>query len=342
MGEKLRVVQVGLGGMGQGWLRLLCGSEDVEVVGLVDLRHEAALKGAETAGLPAGRAGTDLKEMLAKAEADAVVDVTVPAAHKEVTITALEAGCHVLGEKPLADSMENASTMVAAAEKAGKIYMVSQNYRWASAVRSIRKAISDGLIGTVTTVNIDFYIGAHFGGFRDEMEHPLLLDMSIHHFDMLRCVTGADPRTVYCYEFSPHGSWYAGDVATTAIFEMSEGIVFTYRGSWCAEGFNTGWNGSWRIIGDAGSILWNGDQPTAEVLTDTREGFNYPKEEKEVPAISEGPDGLGGSLSRFLTAIKNGGQPETWCGDNIKSFSMVCGALESAGRRERIEIGCGG
>jgi predicted dehydrogenase len=339
MSEKIRVIQVGLGGMGQGWLNNLDKSEDVEIVGVVDLREEAAQAAAEKVGLSADNAYTDMNVAIEKHQPDAVVDVTIPAAHREVTLTALAAGCHVIGEKPLSDSLSNAQEMVQAAEDAGKIYMVSQNYRWAKAIRAMRKAIVDGLIGKVTTANIDFYIGAHFGGFRDEMDHPLLLDMSIHHFDMLRCVTGADPQAVYCHEFNPHGSWYKGDVATTAIFEMTEGIVFTYRGSWCAEGHNTNWNGNWRIIGDKGSIIWDGAETlVAEILTDAEEGFTRPKEEVEIEKPEAGPEGLPGSLARFVTAIREGGQPETWCGDNIRSVAMVFGAVESAGQGERIEV----
>ena len=56
----------------------------------------------------------------------------------------------------------------------------------------------------------DFFIGAHFGGFRDEMAHVLLLDMAIHTFDQARKILGADPVSVYCHEFNPAGSWYAG------------------------------------------------------------------------------------------------------------------------------------
>ncbi|MDA0841774.1 MAG: Gfo/Idh/MocA family oxidoreductase, partial [Planctomycetota bacterium] len=304
MSERIRVIQVGLGGMGQGWLNTLKSCEDVDIVGVVDLREEAARAAAEKVGIGAENAGTDMHAALEKYQPDAVVDVTIPAAHKEVTLTALAAGCHVIGEKPLSDSLPNAQEMVRAAEKAGKIYMVSQNYRWAKSVRAIRKAIQDGLIGKVTAANIDFYIGAHFGGFRDEMDHPLLLDMSIHHFDMLRCVTGVDPQAVYCLEYNPHGSWYKGDVATTAIFEMTEGIVFTYRGSWCAEGHNTNWNGHWRIIGDKGTIIWDGaDVLTAEILTGAKEGFTRPKELVEIARPEVGPEGLGGSLARFVTAI---------------------------------------
>jgi len=342
MAKRYQVVQAGCGGMGQGWLKMLAESPLVELVGVVDIRQEAAEAAATKFGLSKAQAGTDLKALIASQKPELVVDVTIPAAHKAVTLTALAAGCHVLGEKPLSDSMVNARTMVAAAKKARRVYMVSQNYRWAKEIRAIRKAIAAGLIGTVTTCNIDFYIGAHFGGFRDEMAHPLLLDMSIHHFDMMRCVTGADPLAVYCHEFNPAGSWYKGAVSAQALFEMSRGLVFNYRGSWCAEGYNTNWNGDWRIIGDKGSIRFDKNTPpTAEITVPNSTGFTRPVETQVLPLEAETP-GQNGSLVRFIEAIESGQAPETSCEDNIKSLAMVFGAVESAQKGQRVKIQVGG
>jgi predicted dehydrogenase len=76
-------------------------------------------------------------------------------------------------------------------------------------------------------VNADFYIGAHFGGFRDQMQHVLLLDMAIHSFDQARMVMQADPVSVYCREWNPKGSWYQHGASVVAVFEMTGGIVYT-------------------------------------------------------------------------------------------------------------------
>ena len=51
-----------------------------------------------------------------------------------------------------------------------------------------------------------------------------------------RLLTAADPVSVYCHEWNPAGSWYDHDASAVAFFEMSDGLVYTYRGSWCAEG----------------------------------------------------------------------------------------------------------
>ena len=59
----------------------------------------------------------------------------------------------------------------------------------------------------------EFFKAPHFGGFREEMAHPLLVDMAIHAFDAARYLLGADPVSVYCEAFNPAWSWYAGDAA---------------------------------------------------------------------------------------------------------------------------------
>ena len=91
--------------------------------------------------------------------------------------------------------------------------------------------------------------------------------MAIHHFDLARYFTGLDAVAVYAHEFNPQGSWYEGDVAATCIFEMSNGAIFTYRGSWCAEGCHTSWNGDWRFIGINGTLLCEKDQPRGEIVS---------------------------------------------------------------------------
>ena len=109
----------------------------------------------------------------------------------------------MLGEKPLADTMANARRDGRGGAGAGKLYAVIQNRRYDPNIRRLRAFLGSGAIGEITTVNSDFYIGAHFGGFRDRMEHVLLLDMAIHTFDAARLISGADPVAVYCQRMEP-------------------------------------------------------------------------------------------------------------------------------------------
>ena len=60
-------------------------------------------------------------------------------------------------------------------------------------------------------------------------------------FDQARCMSGADALAVTCHEFNPAWSWYRHGAGASAIFEMADGLVFTYRGCWCASGRITEW-----------------------------------------------------------------------------------------------------
>ncbi len=138
MSDNMRVVLAGCGGISGAWLEAAAKMDDLEVVGLVDLDENAARKNAGEYGLPEAFVGTDIEEALNQARPDIVFDCTVPEAHVMVTLAALGHGCHVLGEKPLADSMHNARKMVKAANDAGRIYAVMQNRRFDWRIRRLR------------------------------------------------------------------------------------------------------------------------------------------------------------------------------------------------------------
>ncbi len=340
--KKIRAVLAGCGGMSGAWLNLETVKKKVDVVGFVDVRKKSAVARANEFGASGAVAGTDLKKILKTCEADVVFDCSVPEAHCEITLTALRHGCHVLGEKPMADSMSNARKMVAASKKAGKIYVVIQNRRYDGSIRALRKFLDSGVIGKVTTVQSNFFLGPHFGGFRDRMKHVLLLDMAIHTFDAARLITGADAKSVYCHEWNPSGSWYDHDASAVAIFEMTGGIVYTYEGSWCCEGCNTSWEASWRIIGEKGCVLWDGGTGIKAEQVKKAKGFHSQIVEVKVPVscpkqLTGGHEGI---MRSFINCIEKGGTPETVCTDNIKSLAMVHGAVESACKGRKINMGC--
>jgi predicted dehydrogenase len=331
----LKALLVGAGGMGRAWGKNLRDCADVELGGWVDIRPGVAAEAAAELGRPGLYTGDDLARALAEVKPDFVVDVTIPEAHRDVTLAALAAGVPVLGEKPMADTMEHARDMVAASEGAGKLYMVSQSRRYDPRLHAFRRLIAEHT-GELGILNSDFYIGAHFGGFRDEMESPLLLDMAIHTLDAARYLSGADPVAVYCEDFNPQWSWYRGAACATALFEMTGGLRYTYRGSWCSEGRHTSWEGEWRAVGPHGTATWDGTgAPVAEVVTGSG-GFHAPTEPRTVAVDESVARGIAGSLRDFLHALRTGATPMGECHDNIKSLAMVFGAIESAATGRRV------
>ena len=337
-------VLVGCGAMAKGWLKALSETPSlagrVAIVGLVDVNVAAAEALRAEFGLGTAQTGTDLEAMLSATSPDLLFDVVVPAARHDVVLSGLRHGCHVLTEKPMAASLAEAEEIVAAAKSAGRVHAVVQNRRFVDGVRRIRETIASGALGELTALHADFFVGAHFGGFREQMQNVLLLDMAIHTIDAARFMSGADPLAVYCQQSNPRGSWYAHGAAANAIFELSDDIVFTYRGSWAAEGANTSWESAWRIIGTKGTLLWDGhEQFEAKVVAGT-EGFFRPLADLEIPATSDAKQthGHASVITEFLDAIEAGRQPETAGADNIKSLAMVFGAIESARLGQRVAI----
>jgi predicted dehydrogenase len=333
-----RVVVVGAGGIATAWFPALA-EEQVEIAAVVDVDEQAARRRMEEYGV-AAELSSDLSAMLRRHQPDFVLDITPPQAHAQVTTAALRAGFPVLGEKPMADSMRAARRMVRTAEETGQLYMVSQTRRWDAQHEVLHRMVRQEALGPLTTANCDFYKACHFGGFREEMESPLILDMAIHHFDMARYLTGQDPVAVYAHEFNPTGSWFQGDVAASCIFEMTGGVVFTYRGSWCANGCETSWNGHWRLVGEQGTVLYEEDEiPCAEELAARPvEGEPTPYGPLTVPSPVVEYPAWRGALREMLAYLREGTLPQTECHDNIKSLAMVFAAMESSRRGRRVQV----
>ena len=331
-----RVVVVGAGGIAQAWFPALK-VEAVEVVAVVDVQLEAAQRRVAEFSLDT-RTSTNLAEVLADPP-DFVLDLTVPEARGGVVKAALNAGCHVLSEKPMAASVAEARELLRLSETKGKVFMISQNRRWDPRHVQLRRALEEKL-GAVSMVNCAFYLGAHFGGFRDEMKNPLLLDMAIHHFDLARFFTQQDPVAVYAAAFNPAGSWYAGNAAASCIFELTGGVSFSYQGSWCAEGHPTSWNGDWRFVGERGSVLYERDAAPRAVVLAGDSGFQRPLKDLELPDTPLAHTQQRGALRAMVNFLRGGPRPPTEAKDNIKSLAMVFGAVHSAqtGKRVVLEV----
>ena len=337
MTRPFRVLLVGCGGISREWLGATQRLPDLELVGLVDLSLGAAEARAAEFGLDVPL-GTDLTAMLARTRPDVVFNCTVPEAHFAVTTAALEAGAHVFSEKPLASTLAEAEAMIAAAKASGKVLATMQNRRYDPTIRMLRDFLRSGVIGDVTTVYSDFFIGAHFGGFRDRMPHVLLKDMAIHTFDAARFLTGLRATSVYALEWNPAGSWYERDASAVALFEMGGGVVYSYRGSWCAEGLATSWEGHWRIVGTKGTIVCDRDGVRGEVVTKAGSFIS-----EVAPVTLPEPEGLelswhGAAIQAFVQALHKGRTPETHAEDNLYSLRMVLGAVESSERRTAVRL----
>ncbi|MEK4142234.1 Gfo/Idh/MocA family oxidoreductase [Paenibacillus odorifer] len=340
MTAQYRVAVAGCGGMANAWIEYALLRPDTKIVALVDIRLESAEAMAAKHGISC-LTFTDIKQAIQETAANLVFDVTVPGSHFNISSTALELGCNVFSEKPLAETMEECNKIVEISERTGNAHAVMQNRRYDPRIRSLRKIIESGTIGRTGFIGASFFLGAHFGGFRDVMKSPLLLDMAIHTFDQARFINGANPVSVYCQEFNPPGSWYEGNASAVCIFEMSDGSIFTYQGSWCAEGASTSWEASWRVNGEKGTAIWDGHElPYAEVVTAGDQSDKFIRDVKRINGdnVEMNKTFHHGCLDEMFLSLAEQRPAETNCRDNRYSMAMVFGALESAESGRKIDL----
>ena len=146
----MRTVKIGLigaGGIAQTHLRALRAVEGIEVVAICDIMKERAERSAKEFGIP--RALTDYQELLAMDEIEAVSITTYNQAHCAPTVDALRAGKHVMVEKPMAATLEDATTMTKVAHETGKILMVALKTRYSPHMITAKRIAESGELGNI-------------------------------------------------------------------------------------------------------------------------------------------------------------------------------------------------
>lgn len=332
MADRLRIVQAGLGGWGRNWQKEVVPEVDlVELVASVD-------PVAESREAAAGPAYGSLSEALDSVEADAVLVTAGLVAHAPLAREALSAGKHVLVEKPFAPTVEEARSLVSLASEQGRTLMVSQNYRFFPAPRTVRRLM--GELGALHRIDIDFRKMSKPRGRRASPHHalaqPLLSDMSIHHFDLLRFIIGAEPERIFCEAWTPSWSAFVGPAEAAASIAFPDGIGVSYRGSWVSAGAPTTWSGDWRMEFEHGEIAWasRADHGSSgDAVRMTRDGSPVEVSLDQVDYIDRQ-----GTLSEFADAVLSGRTPQCSGADNIGTLGMSLAAIDSATEHRPVSL----
>jgi predicted dehydrogenase len=334
---KLRLIQCGVGGFGAGWVKNhTIKSPDFDLVAVVDIADKALKEAGDLAGLGEDRRFKSLEAAVDKVQADAVLTVTPPAVHAQHAKIAFSRGLHLMSEKPMADTLDNARLMAQCARQAGRQLVISQNYRYSPPIHRLRQLLAQKVVGELGHGHIDFYIPADFTGtFRQTMEYVLLVDMAIHHMDLIRYVTGRNITKVTAQTFRPAWSWYAHHNGLKMLLELDGGLPLSYSGDWSAKGRLTGWNGSWRLQCAEGSLHL---EPEGITIGRCEKWSKNPSSEKaDVPEIA--PTGQAATLALFAEAIRSGKPAQISGEDNLWSFGAVMAGVASAKEGRTVDVG---
>lgn len=234
MTKPLGVALIGAGGIGEIRAEAAAQTPGVKLVALVDLMKERAEKVAAQFG---AQPSTDPLAAAQRSDVDIVIVSTPPNHHADMTIAALEAGKHVICEKPLAHTLEDAERMCQAADKSGVYLKTGFNHRYFPSMQFARKLIDSGKIGDVITVQA--YAG-HPGGkeFGHDWIHDgavtgggSLVDNGIHILDLTRFFFG-DVDTAMGYRANLVWKFDNAEDNGFALFRSASGNIAQVHASW--------------------------------------------------------------------------------------------------------------
>jgi predicted dehydrogenase len=253
--EKVRIGMIGCGGIANGkHMPALKRQTDIiaEMTAFCDIVPERAVKASEEFGAPGSRAYTDYRELLTSGEVDVVHVCTPNDSHAEIAIAAMEAGLHVLTEKPMAKKAADARTMAEAAKRTGKLLSVGYQSRFRSDSQYLKALIEEGVLGEV------YYARGHavrrravptWGVFLDAEKQGggPLIDIGTHALDLtlwlmdnyeVESVTGSVYRKLADRENAANawGSWdpkeYTVEDSAFGFIKMKSGATVYLEASW--------------------------------------------------------------------------------------------------------------
>ena len=210
--DKLKVAVIGNGGISGVHLRGYSLNPDVEIYALCDINEERLNRRGDEYHVDPARRFTDVNEMLAACpEIEAVSVCTWNAAHAQCAIAALNAGKHVLCEKPMAMTVEEAEAMQAAAEKNNRLLMIGFVRRFGNDCAIMKDFIDNGYFGDIYYAKATYLRrkGCPGGWFVDKARSGggPLIDLGVHIIDLCRYLMGnPKPVSVYGATFNKLGN----------------------------------------------------------------------------------------------------------------------------------------
>ncbi len=337
----LRMIHVGCGGFGAAWCRefLPPNIADglIRPVAAVDTNPAVLSNAREHLGLPASRCYTDLRRAFAENPADFCTVVVPPDQHESVVDVAVEHGCHILSEKPVAHTLAASCRIARKVGAAGLKMGVTMSHRFRRDITCFREAVRDPANGPLDYVVCRFTWNARQsdGTFRYTMDHPLLIDAAIHHLDLTMDLAGGLCDTVYAQTWRPPWTQMAGHCQGFVLMTAANGVHALYEGADAnAVGLNAWMNEYLRAeCRDATLVLSHQHIERFAAGGAAREGTG------QSIALRDQPKWANAWLVEKFARWLAGGEPmETHIDANLQSVALVFAAIESSRRGTPIQV----
>ena len=329
------VVIVGIGNRGRMWAETCTHSGAAQVVAAVDpsdtARADFAQRWPEIPLFP------DMTMALNATRCDAVILVTPPDLHLAQAREIFGRGLPILAEKPLTLDLAEATEIVALGERSGLALSISVNFRFLPVTAAYKALVAGKTMGEPGF--------GHFSYIRNRdgweprlnkypltMWHPMMLEQSIHHLDLMRHVYAREVETITCRTWNPGWSMYAHDSNVHALLRFVGGMEANYFGTW-----TSGWNQAefrWRTDCSAGVIIQK------ELYSDL---FTARMADTELTPVALPParafiDDSEALLRDFIRAVKGGGAVPCDGADHLRTLALCFAGIESAATGQAVDV----
>jgi len=294
------------------------------VVALCDI-NKAQAEARREEFYPKADVCTDYREVLERSDIDVVDIATHPAVRETMIRDAINAGKHILSQKPFVLDLTIGRKLVAAADKAGVRLAVNQNGRWAPHFSYLRHAVDEGIAGDVLGVHfiLQWNHGWIAGTAFDSIKHALLYDFAIHWFDILNCFMGGRPaRRVF--------STLAKPPSQKAKPPLLGQVLIEYEGAQASMSFDActefGPLDQTVITGTKATLMSRGPNLNQQKVTlQTSSGIASPR-------LSGRwfPSGFHGTMAELLCAVEEDREPANSAHSTLDSLALCFAAVASA------------
>jgi predicted dehydrogenase len=326
--SKIKAAVVGLGYWGPNLARNFQASGDYELVGLCDQVPARLARVADN--YPWTKRFDDLGKMLEDAQPELVAVATPVASHHALAKQALEAGCHVLCEKPLAATVQEASDLVETADRVGRHLFVDHTFAYTGAVRTLRDLYVSGQLGKLLYVDS---VRINLGLFQPDVD--VIWDLAPHDLSILNYIAGSRVRRVWAHG-SSHNPRNIADVAYLSL---------EYEDGWSAH-MHLSWLSPVKVrqmivAGTESSAIYDDLEPSEKIKIyghgvsfdvsdlETRKQVqvNYRRGDMRAPAL-DNKEALGTEMAEIARAVRGGPLPAGLGEDGL----AVVRILETAAR----------
>ncbi|WP_163538027.1 Gfo/Idh/MocA family oxidoreductase [Gracilibacillus sp. YIM 98692] len=314
---------------------------NVDITAVCDIVADRAKEAAEKYG---ASAYTSYEEAITESGADLVSVCTPNYLHAPVSIFAAENGKHVLCEKPMATSEEEAETMIAASEKANKKLMIAHNQRFVASHQKAKELIQNGDLGKVYSFRTTFGHGGPEGWSidgadswffrREEAFIGALGDLGVHKADMIRYILGTEFIEVASMIESSAKENSDVDDQAVSVLRSQNGIIGTLTASWA---YNAGEDNSTVIYGEKG-ILRLEDDPNYSLIASYTDGSKVNYELGQIQSNDGGGQTSTGVIDHFVDSVLNNSKPLIDGEEGYRSLKIILAALEANETKKNISL----